>query len=182
MDRCRNADPLYQFVRNACANLLSEEIVEMRIIRKIKNNFDSLGEVELFIRIFLLLTILPSLVRFLPLPQLMKLLTPKDSKECKNLNLNRYIGKVVKFTDYMLSLNFWVYKPTCLKRSLVLYHFLRETGINVHICFGVKFSGQSSLEVTRKKLEGHAWLLYNGNIFLEKNTLITQSFKPIYYF
>ena len=33
-----------------------------------------------------------------------------------------------------------------------------------------------------KKLEGHAWLLYNGTVFLEKNTEIAKTYKITYCF
>jgi hypothetical protein len=92
------------------------------------------------------------------------------------------ISKIVKFTDYILSRNFWIYRNTCLKRSLVLYHFLRGLGINVHICFGVRYNGMSPNKEAEKKLEGHAWLLYNGDIFLERNTESTKAYKMTYCF
>ena len=170
------------FIRNSCVNLLSEEIVEMGIVRKIRNNFGSFEEVELFLRIFLLVTILPPLLKMFPVPQLMKMLTPKDLKTCKNMNQDQYIGKVTRFTDYLLGLNFWMYKTTCLKRSLVLYHFLRKSGINVQICFGVRYNEQSLLGEARKKLEGHAWLLHDGKVVLEKDILQPQGYKAMYYF
>jgi hypothetical protein len=65
---------------------------------------------------------------------------------------------------------------------LVLYHFLRKYGIEVHICLGVK-KGESLGEVDSEKiLQGHAWLTYDGNIFLEKNSLGTHTFKTTFCF
>jgi hypothetical protein len=156
-------------------------MVKMEIIRKIKSNFSSLEEVNLFIQILLLITVLPFLVKLLSLPRLMTVLTPGDLRQHKNLDIqhkNLDIEKVVKFTDYILGLNLWIYKTTCLKRSLVLYHFLRKLGMNVHICFGVKLPDRES----RKKLEGHAWLLYNGDIFLERDIEMTKTYKVTYCF
>jgi hypothetical protein len=154
----------------------------MGIVRKLRNNFGSFEELELFVRIFLIATLLPLLIKFFPLPRLMRLLTPKDSGMCEDLYLNRHRRKVVKFTDYILGLNFCMYKTTCLKRSLVLYHFLRKSGINVHICFGVRYNGQLPLEDARKKLEGHAWLLYDGKVVLEKDVSLPQGYKAMYYY
>jgi Transglutaminase-like superfamily len=149
-------------------------IQNLHFVRRIRDNFSSLEEVELFIQIFLLLTVLPLIVKLLSVPRLMNALTPGNSKQHKNLD----IEKVVKFTDYILSRNLWVYKTTCLKRSLVLYRFLRKLGMNVHICFGVRSPDGES----RKKLEGHAWLLYNGDIFLERNIEMTKTYKVTYCF
>jgi hypothetical protein len=154
----------------------------MGIARKIRNNFGSFEELGLFMRILLTVTLLPLLLMLFPLPRLMRLFTPEDLKVIKSTNRDKHRDKVVKFTDYILGLNFWTYKSTCLKRSLVLYHFLRKSGVNVHICFGVKYKKQSPLGETRKKLEGHAWLLYNGKVVLEKDVLQPQGYKAMYYF
>lgn len=152
-------------------------------VRKLRANFSSLKEVELFIRIFFLITILPFLIRFLSISKLMEFLTPRDLKVYKNEHSEKTKDKVVKFTDYILRLNIWIYKTTCLKRSLILYHFLRKAGINVHICFGVRFNDEKLPDrEAQKKLEGHAWLLYNGDIFLEGNTEMTKTYKVTYCF
>ncbi len=112
----------------------------------------------------------------------MKVITPRDLKVYKNLDLEKSKDKVVKFTDYILSRNLWIYKTKCLKRSLVLYHFLRKLGINVHICFGVRYNEKLPNGEAKKKLEGHAWLLYKGDIFLEKNIEMAKNYKVTYCF
>ncbi len=157
-------------------------IGNLNFMRKIRANFSSLEEVELFIQIFLLITILPFLIKLLSIPKLMKVLTPRNLKGYKNMDLEKTKHKIVKFTDFILGLNFWIYKSICLKRSLVLYHFLRKLGINVHICFGVKYNSELSDREAKKKLEGHAWLLYNGDILLEKNIEMTKTYKVTYCF
>jgi hypothetical protein len=145
---------------------------------KIRANLSSFEEVGLFVEIFFLVTILPLLIKLLSIPNLMKILTPRDLRVYKNLDSEKTKDKVVKFTDYILSLNLWMYRTTCLKRSLVLYHFLRKMGMDVHICFGVRFPDG----VSREKLEGHAWLLYNGDIFLERDIEMTKTYKLTYRF
>ncbi len=154
----------------------------MEIARKIRSNFNSLEEILLFIQVFLLLTILPFLVKFLSVQRLMKVLTPRDVNAYKNRNIEKSKDKIVMFTDYILSRNFWIYKSTCLKRSLVLYQLLRKSGIDVHVCFGVRYNDKLPGRETRKKLEGHAWLLHNGEIFLEKNAEETKTYKMTYCF
>jgi hypothetical protein len=147
-------------------------------ITRVRANFSSFEEVELFIQISLLITILPVLIKLLSIPRLMKVLTPGDLKAYKNADLEKTKDKIVKFTDYILGRNFWIYKTKCLKRSLVLYHFLRKIGINVNICFGVRYGEEGG----KKKLDGHAWLVYNGDIFLEKNVQMTKTYKVTYCF
>jgi hypothetical protein len=152
------------------------------MIEKFKKNFRSPGDLWLFIRIFGLITLLPVMVRFLSIPTILKTLTPGGKKSVQSLNVDSLIEKIVKYTDYILGFNWLVYKKTCLARSLVLYHFLRKHGIEVHICLGVK-KGESLGEVDSEKiLQGHAWLKYDGNTFLEKNSLDAQNFKTTFCF
>jgi len=152
----------------------------MRTFKKIRSNFDSLEEVGLFLQIFLLITILPVLVKLMTVPQLMKILTPKKSKLNRKCDLDEIRDKIEKYTLYILSRDFWIYKNICLKRSLILYHFLRKYGMYVTVCFGVRYKNEQSGIVEVKKMEGHAWLLYNGDIFLEKNVEETKTYKMTY--
>ena len=125
-------------------------------------------------------TFLPALIRFLSLPRLMQLLTPKHNKIHKNLELQKL--RIVKFTDYILNRNFLIWKKTCLKRSLILYHFLRKLGLNIQICFGVRYKKDYTNDVAEKDIEGHAWLLWNDEIFLEKDIKAVKSYLTTYSF
>jgi len=150
------------------------------ILQKFRANFNSFEEIWLFTQIFLLVTVLPFLLKCFSLPRVMKMLAPGDLKVYKDLEKSK--NQVVKFTDYILKHNLWIDKNTCLKRSLVLYHFLRKLGINVHICFGVRYNERLSDREAKKKLEGHAWLLYHGDIFLERNAEVTKTYTMTYCF
>lgn len=116
------------------------------------------------------------------LPKLMNVLTPQGPKPHKDMDRERLEGKIVKYTDYILDHNFWIYRRTCLKRSLVLYHFLRRCGIDVHVCFGVRYNENMPNKKEGKNLEGHAWLLYKENIFLEKKADLTRTYRITYSF
>ncbi len=151
------------------------------ILRKIGTNFSSFEDVWLFTQIFLLVTMLPLMLKFLSIPRLMKVLTPCEFKVYKNEESAKSKDKIVKFVDYILGRSFSIYKSTCLKRSLVLYHFLRKSGIGVYVCLGVRYK-EELRALDAKRLEGHAWLLYNGTVFLEKNTDIAKTHKVTYCF
>ncbi len=110
----------------------------------------------------------------------MKLFTPRDLKVYESFDIEELKYKIIKFTDYVLSRKYLRCKNTCLRRSLVLYYFLRKFGINVTICFGVRYTEMQPASHTQKKLDGHAWLLYNGEIFLERNAKVTKHFKMTY--
>ena len=52
----------------------------------------------------------------------------------------------------------------CLRRSLLRYHFLRRTGLELSIVFGVRFrqSGEPA------GVAGHAWNILNGQPYHEQ--------------
>jgi hypothetical protein len=44
----------------------------------------------------------------------------------------------------------------------------------------VRYKNERSHGTAEKKMEGHAWLLYKGDIFLEKNVEETKTYKKTY--
>jgi hypothetical protein len=153
----------------------------MEIARNLRDNFSSPKEALLFGRIFLLVTILPLLTRFLTLPRLMKFLT-RNKQECAEIgNREDYRNRIVKYTDYLLARNFWIYRKTCLKRSLVLYHFLRPAFPELAICFGVKTRRDPPSDKW-KRLDGHSWLIHRGDVFLEEKPDVPRQYIVTYRF
>lgn len=151
------------------------------MLKKFRANFRSFEELLLFTQIFFVIILLPVMLRLFSIPRLMSILTPRDLKVYQHLELEKLRAKAVKFTDYILSRNSMAGENTCLKRTLVFYHFLRKMGMDVQVCFGVKYDTLSDSEAQRR-LEGHAWLLYHGDIFLERNTEVTKTYKQTYCF
>jgi hypothetical protein len=64
-----------------------------------------------------------------------------------------------------------IYRATCLRKSLLVWWFLREEGISSQICFGVKLTGQS--------LEAHAWVEYLGTVLNDPQNIRVQ-YRPLY--
>ena len=151
-------------------------------VRKIRENFSSLQDILLFMRILSLVAVLPAMLRLLSIPMLMRMLTPRPTISFRNPVTDEVRDKIVKYTDYIQGRNFWMFKSTCLRRSLVLYHVLRKAGIDVQICFGVRYKGESLGEESPRDLEGHAWLLYKGEIFLERNVAMAKTYAVTYQF
>ncbi len=96
------------------------------------------------------------------------------------LNLKKYTGaplskhdiyKLVSYVDFILNLNNPVLKKTCLKRSLVLYRFLRYYNSSVDFKIGVHNNQANIL--------GHSWLTLNGKIFADSENKV-KDFKLIY--
>jgi hypothetical protein len=153
----------------------------MELQRKLRDNFNSPGEVLLFGRIFLLLTVLPLMVRFLTLPRLMMFVSRSASGAGGIGNREEYRNKIIKYTDYLLSRNFWMFRKTCLKRSLVLYHFLCPVFPELGICFGV-IAKKNTVPDKQKGLEGHSWLTHDGEIFLEEKPDLVKKYTVTYRF
>lgn len=79
-------------------------------------------------------------------------------------------------------MNLWIYRPNCLKRSLVLYRVLRDEGVDVQLCIGARLGDRDEDELTGGRLEGHAWLVKDGRNFLEKNEETANSYRVTYSF
>lgn len=152
------------------------------MIKKIRRNVNSWRDVLLFYRVLSLITVLPILVKWNTLPRLMNRLTPLKIKTLKHSAADLTSAKIVKYTDFILGWGVGVWKRTCLKRSLVLYHFLRDVGMPVYVCFGVRIPVAAGKQAAHGRLEGHAWLLHEGGIFLENDPVMTRTYMETYRF
>ncbi len=148
--------------------------------KKRKIHTDFFGKVWLLTKIFILTSLLPLLVRFLSLPQLMQLLTPKSIRVAKNIELQKY--RIKKFVDYILNKNILMWKKTCLKRCLIQYYFLRKTGLHVKIFFGVRYKKLYPYSCNKKEIEGHSWLVLNNDVFFNEDREEVKSYSIIYCF
>jgi len=103
----------------------------------------------LFLRVGLWIALVSVLLRLVPLPRLLRLLTPKhtDSRPWPR-------EKLVNFCSFWLGRDAAFFSKSCLKRSLVLYHYLNQQGEPTRFLIGVRHDGQ--------KLCGHAWILLEG--------------------
>jgi hypothetical protein len=152
------------------------------MIRKIRQNFNSWRDVLLFYRVLCLITVLPILVKWNTLPRLMNRLTPLNNQTLDHSAADHTSAKIIKYTDFILGWGIGVWKRTCLKRSLVLYHFLRDAGMPVHVCFGVRIQADAGRKSVHGQLEGHAWLRHGGGIFLENDPEMTRTYMETYRF
>jgi hypothetical protein len=148
----------------------------------IKRNFGTFKEFQLFLRILILIPVMEISIKLFSIPRLMYWITPKENRHNRNLNDSSFSIKAAKYTDFLLGMNLWIYRPKCLKRSLVLYRVLREAGIDIQICIGVRFSHETENVLPDNRLEGHAWLVKDGSIFLEKNEEVAKTYRITYSF
>lgn len=111
--------------------------------------------------------LLPILIRYMKLPGLLYFL---NSKKSLTPDEPKHIEKTVYFVDFVLRKGKMGRKNWCLKRSLMLYHFLGADGIPVEVNFGIRKTGN---------IEGHAWLTRNGSVYLDSD-LFTSEYVVIY--
>lgn len=136
--------------------------------RKGRANLQSFADVWLLANIAALALVLPVGLRGLSLPRLFLLLTPRPlQRKLSNAAQFAYINKLVKFTDYVLNRNFGPLRQNCLRRSLLLYVFLRRIGVDVDVCMGVTRASLTVDTSVANVLDGHAWLLRDDQPFLE---------------
>lgn len=65
-----------------------------------------------------------------------------------------------------------IWRMTCLKRSIVLFALLRRSGIDVELHIGVKRDEGGALAA-------HAWLVRDGNPYLEPSDSVPATFQVI---
>jgi hypothetical protein len=58
------------------------------------------------------------------------------------------------------------YRYSCMRRSIVLYHFLRASGIPARIHFGAKWDGP--------RIAGHSWLTLDDTLLLDSPDNVRQ--------
>ena len=63
-----------------------------------------------------------------------------------------------------------LYKASCLRRSLLLWWFLRREGIQSEICFGVRMFNRT--------LEAHAWVEYRG-IVVNDSAKVHENYQAL---
>jgi hypothetical protein len=115
----------------------------------------------LFLRILIAIPIMHVLVHCLSLPRLMKLLD-RAFGEWRSLT-NEEIERARlawKYASFLLVRVLKVKRP-CFLRSLIVFHLMRRERVSIRIVLGVR--KMASL------IEGHSWLLLNGDPLLEQS-------------
>ena len=114
----------------------------------------------LMLRMAAWVTALSLLVRVMPLPRLMRLITPRVRRP-RTVDATLVQAKLARLIDLVLATDLLVFTPTCWKRAPVLYRYLALNGIETRIVFGVRKEGDEGT------LAGHAWLEADGQPVLE---------------
>lgn len=117
------------------------------------------GSAFLLVRMAAWVMALTYLARALPLPRVMRIMTPlmRRAPAAAPEAVQRRLARLL---DLLLATNTFVFTPTCWKRAPVLYRFLALNGIESRILFGVRRDGE-------RLFDGHAWLEAGGEPLLE---------------
>lgn len=102
------------------------------------------------------------LIRVMPLPRAMSLLSPRRAGRPEPHDAADVQARLARLLDSVLAADFWVFTPTCWKRAPVLHRYLALRGIDTRVLFGVRREGDAALS-------GHAWLEAGGHPILEKS-------------
>jgi len=114
-------------------------------------------ELFLTLRIFVFMISLPLMMKIIKPGKLFSWIEPGKSHE---LGDKLIIERVIYLCNRIMGiLRKRGFKYTCLRRSLLLFHFLRYYGQKVIINFGIKWKGDD--------LTGHSWLTLDGEPYLE---------------
>ncbi len=115
------------------------------------------GHKLLFAQSFCFALAVPALVR-LPLPRLNRLLS-QAGRPRRDGNAE---GDAIAATVLaMLRGGRPLVRSGCLIRGLTLYYFLRRSGVDVALCFGIGPGGGQD------GFDGHCWLVLDGEPYLE---------------
>lgn len=136
-------------------------------IRRRLNQIKNPRDLWLLLRVAALAAFLPVILRCVKLPRLLKML---ESRSTSTPLETERIDKTVRFIEFVLHESRWGRKNWCLKRSLLLYHFLGEAGVPVEINFGIQKA---------KSIVGHAWLTRDGEVILDDKRF-TAGYEVIY--
>jgi hypothetical protein len=118
------------------------------------------GEALLLARMAGWVLALSLLIKLLPLPRVMQLVTsqPRTARPTHSAE------RLAQLIDLLLGLNLFVFTPTCWKRAPVLQRYLALNGLETRILFGVRKTGGALLD-------GHAWLERDGRPVFEKQPI-----------
>ncbi|UCF04768.1 MAG: lasso peptide biosynthesis B2 protein [bacterium] len=122
------------------------------------------AEFVLSLRITFFLSVLPLMLKIFSVRSIVHRITPRRER-CISTRLT--IGRVVYLCEGILDyMQRFGYRFSCLRRSLLLYRFMRYYGEPVVINFGVKWEAD--------QLMGHSWLTLEGKTFREPPGKVEQ--------
>jgi len=126
-------------------------------LKNIASIASSPRELILTLRIFIFMISIPLMLKYMKIQSLVSWIDPRRSHQLNGrISIERVIYLCSRIQDMLRRRGL---RYTCLRRSLLLFHFLRYYGQRVIINFGIKWKGND--------LTGHSWLTLDGEPYLE---------------
>lgn len=116
----------------------------------------ALADLYLFTHIFLFAVSLPALLR-LNISQLQWVLEPVELPTFVD---PAKVQKITNCVNLMMSADLPFIRPGCLTRGITLYYFLKRSGVDLRLAFG--------LGKVNNQYAGHCWLTMDGAPYLER--------------
>ncbi len=116
-------------------------------------------EAILLIRMAAWILILSASLKLASLPRVLQLISVKVKRPQVTGDPSTRI-RLARAIDLLLSANWFVFRPSCWRRAIILHRYLALYGIESRINFGVKRDSDGTLA-------GHAWLEHQGEPILE---------------
>lgn len=120
----------------------------------------------LFIRIGVWIALVTLLLRMVSLPGLMRIIMPRKISKKKWPR-----SKIVNFASFWLGRERAFYQRSCLKRSLILLHYLNKQSDPAQFIIGVRKE--------QGELRGHSWIMIRGKPLFDDEDM---NYKIIYRF
>ena len=115
-------------------------------------------EAWLVLRLAAWVAALSALVKFLPLPKALSLVSAEPRLEARGKSGD--VERVAQLLDALLATDVLCFTPTCWKRAAVLHRYLALGGRPTRVVFGMRKGGGGLLD-------GHAWLEDGGGPLFE---------------
>jgi hypothetical protein len=115
------------------------------------------SERRLFVQSLLLLPLVHLallLLGFARLRQVMERWAPLNNRTLSETEALQHAQEITRMVS--IAAQHGLYRATCLRKSLLVWWFLRGEGIPSRLCFGVR--------ILDHKLEAHAWVEWDGRI------------------
>ena len=130
-----------------------------RLLRStVRLTFREPARAWLIARMAVWVTILSTLVKFMPLSRALEIVST-TTRRTDELNPEQ-AEKLSSAIDALLETNVLMFRPSCWKRATVLHRYLALRGVSTSIVFGV-------LKDPGGELKGHAWLEQDERPMLE---------------
>jgi hypothetical protein len=135
---------------------MASRLALLRLVR-------GLGDVVLALRVLCFAAVVPAIMRR-PLPRVEQLIAARRASG--HAAAPEHVARVAALVLAVLQAGRPLVRRGCVTRGVTLYHFLREQGVDVQLCFGMGGAAGED-DVFGDGFDGHCWVVQAGAPLLE---------------